>query len=288
MPLVGQPVGMRLVACGMLRENTPVEDYLDEYGLWVKREDLACPAPGPAFSKTRGVYARVASRAEKVIGALDTYHSQAGHAVARACQVLGKKCLNFYPEFKYEPGPRPPQIKAKALGAELRPLPAGRSAILFHAARKAVEAEGGYMMPNALKLNESVDETAREARATTHPSWEDVGSGPRPPWVLIPSSSATIAAGVIKGFGDTTDFIIHLGYSRSHDEVRRYVEDASGVSGIGRRIVLVDEGYAYKDKAVDGPTPPWPCNDYYDLKAFRWWMREGRYAYGEALLWNIG
>ena len=62
----------KLIAQGMLRQNTPVDDYRDEYGLWVKREDLSCLPPGPAFSKTRGVYARVASRKESVIGVLDT------------------------------------------------------------------------------------------------------------------------------------------------------------------------------------------------------------------------
>src|SRR5262245_58591009 len=102
----------------MLRSGTPVEHW-PEYGLYVKREDLACPPPGPPFSKTRGVYAHVKSRREEVIGVLDTYHSQAGHAVARACEILGKQCWNFYPEFKHEPGPREPQYRAFKLGAEL-------------------------------------------------------------------------------------------------------------------------------------------------------------------------
>lgn len=264
----------RVIAGGMLRVGTPIEDYAEEYGLWVKREDKACPPPGPPFSKTRGVYARIASRPERVIGALDTYHSQAGHAVARACQVLGKQCLNFYPEFKHEPGPREPQRRAEALGAELIGLPAGRSAVLFHAARKVTEARGGYMMPNALKLEESVVETAKECP-----------DSPRFETVIVPASSGTIAAGVIRGMGSLPLYVVHLGYSRSHDEVRRYLREASGVEAT---VELIDEGYAYKDQAKPGPTPPWPCNPYYDLKAFRWWLREGRDRFGEALMWNIG
>lgn len=267
----------KIVAKGMLREGTPLEDRRSECGLWVKREDRACLPPGPPFSKTRGVYARVASRPEEVIGALDTYHSQAGHAVARACQVLGKRCLNFYPEFKYEPGLRQPQLRAQALGAELIPLPAGRSAILFHAARKATEARGGYMMPNALKLGESVTETAKEAERTA--------DGGRFFTVVIPASSGTIAAGVIRGLGSLPLYVVHLGYSRSHDEVLRYIREASGVEAT---VELVDEGYAYKDQARPGADPEWPCNPYYDLKAYRWWLREGVGRFGEALFWNIG
>ena len=180
----------RIVAGGMLRENTPIEDYREEYGLWVKREDLSCVKPGPPFSKTRGVYQRVKSREEKIIGVLDTFHSQAGHAVARACQILGKKCINFYPEYKNDPGWRDPQDRAVELGAELVGLPAGRSCILFHAARKYVEGLGGYMMPNALKLEESVEETAKEVDVLER--FYDR--------VIIPASSGTMAAGVIKGF----------------------------------------------------------------------------------------
>jgi len=259
----------------MLREGTPIQDYRTEYGLYVKREDLSCPPPGPPFSKARGVYVWVKKRPENLIGVLDTRHSQAGHAVARACQLLGKQCVNYYPEFKYEPGPREPQLRAKELGAELAPLPAGRSAILYHTARKLTEARNGVMIPNALKLAESVVETSKETTLGER-GFETV---------LIPISSGTIAAGVIRGLGTAPNYIIHLGYSRSHGEIRKYITDAAGIEA---RLTLIDEGYEYKDVAEDGPTPPWPCNPYYDLKAFRWWMKEGRKTYGSALLWNIG
>lgn len=273
-----------IIAEGMLRKNTPLQDYTKEFGLWVKREDLACPKPGPPFSKTRGVYVRVKSRPEKVIGVLDTFHSQAGHAVARACQILNKTCINFYPVYKRERDEegnhelRIPQLRSQELGAELYGLEAGRSCILYHAAKKVIIAKNGYMMPNALKLEESVIETAREVG----PEKFDI--------VLIPASSGTIAAGVVKGFADRgmrPQFIIHLGYSRSHKEVRQYIKEMSGVDEAS--LSLIDEGYSYKDQSVEGPTPPWPCNPWYDLKCFRWWMkvREG-YPNQSVLLWNIG
>lgn len=142
------------------------------------------------------------------------------------------------------------------------------------------------MMPNALKLEESVAETAKEV-PLRHSEWEDIGDGPRPAWVIIPSSSGTIAAGVVRGFGNTTEYVVHLGYSRSHDEVRKYILETSGI--LDAHLTIIDEGYSYKDSARDGPTPSWPCNEYYDLKAFRWWMREGRSQYnGDVLFWNIG
>jgi hypothetical protein len=233
------------------------------------------------------VYAHLLSRPEEVIGVLDTYHSQAGHAVARACGVLGKKCMNFYPEFVGEPGYREPQARALALGATLHGLKAGRSAVIYHQARKLTEAAGGYTMPNALKLPESVSETAREV-----PSGLPFGPFDA---VIIPSSSGTIAAGVIRGFAELLnkasalpEFVVHLGYSRSHKEVLKYLGDAS-CCRTADAATIVDEGYSYKDEARPGPTPEWPCNTFYDLKAFRWYQaNRERFDGRRVLLWNVG
>lgn len=277
MPPLAKTLAIKPISHAMLRNNTPVEDYTASYGLFVKREDLACFPPGPPFSKTRGVFARVQSRKEKTIGVLDTFHSQAGWAVARACQILGKECVNFYPAYKSEPGPHAAQLESQKLGAELFPLPAGRSAILYHRVKKECNGRGWYAMPNALKLEESVEETAKEVPATLKPNY-----------VIIPASSGTIAAGVVKGFwrlDQRPTFIIHLGYSRSVAEVTRYINDQAGCVA---KLIIIDEGYAYKDQSIDGPTPAFPCNVYYDLKAFRWHQMTRARWEGRVLFWNIG
>lgn len=272
----------------MLVDNTPLEDHRATHGLLVKREDLCCPPPGPPFSKTRGVYAHIKGRPEEVIGVLDTYHSQAGHAVAQACALLGKTCVNYYPRYKREPGPHVAQHHSMALGAQLQPLAAGPSWRLYHEARKDLgRIHDSYMMPNALKLPEMVTETAAEVARTleAHPDIpEDIP-------VLIAISSGTIASGVIKGFHDAgrrPRFLLHQGYSRSEDAVMKYISKTWGHSLEDTRITLINEGYEYSHKARSGEDPLWPANPYYDLKAFRWWASEGRAQWGEALLWNIG
>lgn len=275
----------------MLRNDTPVEDHTSLYGLLVKREDLSCPPPGPPFSKMRGVLAHIKTRPESVIGVLDTRHSQAGHAVAYACKALGKGCANFYPDFKAALGEiRGPQQRSRELGAELFPLTAGRSAVLYHRAKKACVAAGAYLMPNALKLEESVNETATEVLRSG-----DIIAQVQT--ILISASSGTIAAGVLRGLSQMDwhgNVIIHMGYSRSKEAVLQYMIDKAGdrlKANPGIRIQLYDEGYAYAQEARRGANPPWPCNVYYDLKAFRWWMLEGWPHYrhnGPALMWNVG
>lgn len=268
---------------------TPVEDYVDRYGLLVKREDMSCLPPGPPFSKTRGVLAHIAKRPERVIGVLDTYHSQAGHAVAEACSLLGKDCVNYWPKRKAKVDDvlAPQQRAAQELGAEIVALQAGRSAILYHQARKDLEQRypGAYMMPNALKLPEMVSETAWEVQLTL----SRIGC---PDIFLVSASSGTIAAGVISGIqktiGKRVTVIIHQGYHRPAISFIDYVNKCSGGPFDRINIELVDEAYSYSDMARPGETPPWPCNPYYDLKAFRWWVARGRRVYRKALFWNIG
>jgi hypothetical protein len=264
----------------MVITDTPVEWYPD-LGLFVKREDLCCPG-GPNFSKTRGVFAHIQDRREKVIGVLDTVHSQGGWAVARACKELHRKCMLYYPVRKGdEKQPlKPQQKKAKDLGATLVKLPAGRSFMLYHRARASLRTNA-YMMPNALKLPESVVETAREVERTKIPS--TIGA------ILVPASSATIAAGVclgLQGRNYRGKIVVHLGYSRPHHAVLGYMKKMTGLKLLN--VEIVDENYTYADVARPGMVAPFASNEYYDLKTFRWWCDVGRQEYTTALLWNIG
>jgi threonine dehydratase len=261
--------------------NTPVT-YHDNLGLYVKHEEQCCPG-GPNFSKTRGVYARIAARPEQTIGVLDTNHSQGGHAVARACQLLGKQCELYYPVRKKDVD-KPIQYQqqaAAALGAKLIAMPAERSFILYNRVLSKFKTEGRYMMPNALKLHESVSETAAEVDRTKLP--DDINA------VLISASSGTIAAGVILGLADAAVItVVHMGYSRPESAVRKYLDKMVN-NGVSKGVTIIDEGYSYADAApMDFDLPDFGCNKYYDLKTYRWWLREGQQRYGKALLWNIG
>src|SRR5262245_43152643 len=178
-----------------------------------------------------------------------------------------KHCINFYPVLKNNPGPHPAQLCAQSLGAELYPLKGGMSAVLWYQARSIIEKLGGYMMPNALKLPESVIETAAEVL-------NSLSSPHLPPFdnVIIPCSSGTIAAGVVLGFESLKNvlhqpphYIFHMGYSRPKDEFIDYISASSGHDFIpttnttNTTYSIIDEGYAYRDRARLGPLPPWPC-----------------------------
>jgi 1-aminocyclopropane-1-carboxylate deaminase/D-cysteine desulfhydrase-like pyridoxal-dependent ACC family enzyme len=278
----------------ILRHGTPVEDHRKELGLWVKREDLSCPPPGPPFSKTRGVLAHMAKLEPGItVGVLDTFHSQAGHAVAHAARVLGMNVINYYPEYKNDPGHREPQNRSAYLGAELVGLQAGRSAVLFHQAKKDLAARTGgkgYMMPNALKLPEMVEETAAEVQTLP-------GEHCAPERVIISISSGTIAAGVLLGWfqggmAGPMEFILHMGYSRSKEAVLKYIAGKMGPEAaevMMPLVTLVDEGYEYKRSVKPYQGLPFPANGHYDMKAMNWWLTSrGSLTQKRTLFWLIG
>lgn len=283
----------------MLR-STPIETFqLNGHDILVKREDLCCPLPGPSFSKMRGVVAHIASRPEGTIGVLDTLHSKAGWGVAWACRELGKHCVNFWPYYKREvlaggvTPLREAQRHSEELGSELVRLKAGRSAVLYHEAKKLLMgyhggSENAYMMPNALKLRESVVENAAEVVRSR-------SALPAKGTVVISISSGTVAAGVIKGlhllgFLTSYEVVLHMGYSRSVAATLSYVREQSGTDCDG--VAVVDEGYDYADKARPGAPCPFPSNEHYDLKAWRWLQsREPRLLAAmkqPIVFWNIG
>jgi hypothetical protein len=136
-------------------------------------------------------------------------------------------------------------------------------------------------MPNALKLPESVVENAAEAQRSL---WSLPPSGT----VLISISSGTVAAGVMKGLTDRGDYelVLHMGYDRSETAVRTYINE---MAGRYLEFRLVNEHYAYADR-YKGVKAPFPCNDYYDAKAWSYLNKPGviEGLKQPIIFWSIG
>lgn len=272
--------------------NTPWEVYHTSKGvpIHVKREDLSCPYPGPSFSKIRGLKAWIDELPAGVpVGVLDTFHSKGGWGISYLCHAAGRQCYDFYPQYKSDTGLREQQCNAQMLGAQLIALPAGRSSILYHSAKKQLAhlTDGvGVMVPNALKVEQSVDETAAEVVDYTPDELLD-GT-----WV-VSISSGTIAAGVLKalaGLNNLTRFVAHMGYSRSLEAATSYIMHKAGLDAMWWRdndFRLIDEGYEYKDK-VDNSRIPFPCNPYYDAKAWKWLESHAAELAQPVVFWSVG
>jgi hypothetical protein len=289
----------------LIVDNTPVETHRcgTEHVL-VKREDLCSPFPGPQFSKIRGLVPHLKNRDEQVIGILDTFHSKAGWAVAYVCAELGKQAVVFYPRYKGDwqleisggiqrGGPdtlRVQQETAKSFGAILVPLQATAGYILEQRAKKQLKEmyPGSYMLPVGLKMLESVEENAKEAVRTVNSGAFDS----QVKTLVISVSSGTVAAGVIKGLKQAeclpARVILHLGYSRPVGGAKGLRANLEHKSGVDLTTVnFVDEKYDYRESAPHGPAIPFPCNPYYDAKAWRY-LEAADVLPKPVMFWNVG
>lgn len=278
----------------MIVNATPWEPHEIEGGvIWVKREDLSCPAPGPGFSKIRGLSAYLESALNRLVppdrfGVLDTIHSKAGWGVSYLCQSLGVPCTVFYPVLKAEGEGyvRPYQKICAQMGAELVPLQATRSAILWYRARSYFRDhyERGELLPNGLKLAMTIEKTAEEVRANTSPVLLTSDAT----WV-VSVSSGTVAAGVARGLqslGFAGQLILHLGYSRSIASVKSYIEQSAPDHVFSMQII--DEGYDYSEAVDLKDHVPFPCNPFYDRKTWKWLLGNRKDLRGPVVFWNIG
>ena len=288
----------------MIINNTPVEWHdCDGPKILVKREDLCSPFPGPQFSKIRGLVPHLRNRSEEVVGILDTFHSKAGWAVAYVCKELGKRAVVYYPRYKgdwklqtsdgnYEGGPEDLRIQqqhARSLGAELVPLQATAGYILAPRSKKDLLARypGAHMLPVGLKMDESVEENAKEAVRT-------IRNLPEIQTLVVSVSSGTVAAGVVKGLASQgalpPTVVFHLGYSRPVNGARGLRANLEKKSGVDMSAVaFIDENYSYRDPARNyNPNMAFPMNPYYDFKAWKYLETFGRSLPQPILFWSIG
>jgi hypothetical protein len=145
----------------------------------------------------------------------------------------------------------------------------------------------GYLMPNALKLPETVTETAVEVITSGN-------YGHLPLWgsLIISVSSGTIAAGVLKGLAelnslDDFEVYLHMGYSRSVVALKDYMESCTGFP-LGDKVHFIDEGYSYAQPAKLAEPVPFPCNPYYDAKAWKWLQKSIHTLAEPVLFYNVG
>jgi len=280
----------------MFYNDTPIETYTlkrgkHEYKIHVKREDLFAQDPAPHVAKLRGLNLWVKKQSEKgvkCIGALDTRGiSKSAWGLACCCQGTDIKPLAFYPQLKVDSGLHINQQKAKDLGAEIIPLSAGRYKILYSRAKKIVEGRGGIMLPEGIKLRETVSEVAKTVGMV--PKELLTGS------IVICSGTGTITAGLIKGLIQNNAeidklYVVSCGMSINKQliEIKKLLvdDDFLPIEKIPEYVQFIPPRYNYYEPCEI--SVPFPCSTFYDKKA---WQFMSDYIYGlkaPLIFWNIG
>lgn len=284
--------------------HTPVESHC---GVFVKREDLAVNDPSaPPFSKMRGVYIHLTKLRDsgiKTVGYAESAISMAGWGLAWTAKQLGLKAVIFAPVYKcdheYLRVLEKHRKQWRRCGAEIVPFPAGRTKIIYYQGRKWLEEnypEKSEMMPIGMSFPETVDATEEEYL------WTLKEYGLKPKNVVLCVGSGTIAAGVARGIAESglrTRLWGILTRDGSVPDKQRYVENKASLPPSGKGIFgrtcaldlrLLSSGYEYTQRSKIAV--PFPCNPYYDAKAWEWLMGEkdnsNMFIDRETVFWNIG
>jgi len=272
--------------------GTPIEEYeIDGVPVWVKREDLSCPLPGPPFSKMRGLYSRMKSLKDsgvKTVGYMETAVSMAGWGISYCASLLKMRAVIYEPTYKdgIKRGLLPLHTrKWTELGAEIRPIKAQILKVNHYMAKKALYEEFGedaYMLELHLLSKEAVEENEAEWKRTDTDRFKSV---------VINVGSGTICSGLVRScFGNKGKRFVAV--TCAVKDVARLTEDIRVKSGVpvnglvGVPLRVVNSGYQYTEACET--KCPFPSHRYYDNKAWDWLGKNIRDLKGPVLFWNIG
>lgn len=276
----------------MILEDTPIEMHeINGRTLYVKREDLCTPSPGPPFSKVRGLWPHMVSLQNKgiqVVGYVESSVSMAGWGIAWIAKELGMKCVIYNPVYKKShPLLKLHRKKWKEFSADIRNIKAGMVRVNYNICRKKFKEEfptDSRMLDLGIPLKETIEETAF--------IWKNTMKALpcRPTHTIINVGSGTILSGIIRGWriGDG-DLIGVLGRMDNIERKwsRIIKKSGVGIGGLlGPTVRLFCSGYEYAERSRI--KCPFPCHPYYDLKAWEWLVYNIEKLDGVILFWNIG
>jgi len=289
----------------MLLQDTPTIEYkVGDRIIFVKREDLAVLKPvglppflfPPPFAKVRGLYKvllRVKDSPIPAVSYMDTSISMASWGISFFCYYLDLKAVVYFP--RYKDGLRHEterHIKfCEGFGAEVRFLEMpNRQQINFYRARKQFMKDypDGVMLPQGLPFDETVTEV--EGQVMLLP--ENVLGGS----LVISVGSGTMIAGVLKGLKKrrvlSQNVYGVLVAPKNILKKKKFVYSKAGVVDVGlfcdklEKVNFIDAGYEYVQR--EECDVPFPCNSYYDRKAWQWLMNNIEKLKEPILFWNIG
>jgi 1-aminocyclopropane-1-carboxylate deaminase/D-cysteine desulfhydrase-like pyridoxal-dependent ACC family enzyme len=269
----------------MIINNTPIEEY---DGIYVKREDLCALPPLPPFAKVRGLekhLQKLKREGVTVVGYTETSISMAGIGICAIARELGMTAVIYNPVYK-ESHEVLEYHKSKWIefGAEIRNVKAGMAKVNYYISRNALAEEFGpkaVLLPLGLPLLETVVEVAKEVKCSNVDRFQTI---------VMCIGSGTMAAGVLRGIREKGYNIKVRGVlcreSCQQNKKREKIVGAAGYLLDDPDFKLIDMGYEYTDRVVTGC--PFPCNPYYDLKAWSWLKQNKNSLEGPILFWNIG
>jgi len=264
-----------------MKAMTPVETYhIQGRRIYVKRDDVFGSHPLPPLGKIRGldgIIKNLYRKGIRTIGYWDTAISQIGQAIAvTAMKYPGLEVILSYPANESSSLPESLKI-AVAYNAKLYPIPELSIQQSLDTIHTYVKKKNGVVLSLGLDCIESIESISLES-TTIRQEWIDSGT------LITSCGSGMTFAGIIKGLSFQPKMAIGMSVAKTKNEI---------VTKLKQHLNLLPDGLTIVESRIPYSCPidfecPFPCNPYYDLKAWKY-LNENISCFPDPVLfWNIG
>ena len=263
-----------------LNHCSPIETYIVQgREVQVKRDDLHNGTLDlPPWAKLEGVKRILQHmKTDKPIVHLTVRGSYTGWALAYFGKEYGHDIKIAYGDSKNYP--RESLEKIEEYGAELVPLKPNMMKVLYNRMKTLAKEKGWQVSPYALDHPEYLK------------YWEEKLTGYDITFdnLVVLAGSGVTSVGMIRGFLDLENYFMKrkvyaIATSSIDTVIRKFKEHKVYFP---TNIIVEDTPYEFYDEMTQVETP-FPCNPYWDKKAW-WWLEQNiDRIEGSILFWNIG
>ena len=267
-----------------LNEETPLELYhIKGREVWVKRDDLMGDGMVlPPWGKLAALFELVKKYVDKSkpLVHLSVDGSWTAWALGAICEELGIEFYAAHPDSKKISQEYLSMIKEMYPKTNLYPIRPNMMQIMYNSLKKDAREKGWQMLPYAFDHDFYKDYLADRIQPYSH--FDNL---------VVSSGSGVTLSGLAKGYyrEELKEFF---------PQVKRKiwttcVSSVSSInktlkkSGIPIPINIRKSEYLFEDR-LDGYEAPFPCNQFWDIKQWKWLEENIDQLEGTILFWNIG
>jgi hypothetical protein len=267
-----------------LNEETPLELYhIKGREVWVKRDDLM--GDGiilPPWGKIAAVYELVKKYVDKSkpLTHLSVDGSWTAWVLAAICEQMNIEFYAAHPDSKKISQEYLGLIKEMYPNANLYPIRPNMMQIMYNSLKKNAHEKGWQMLPYAFDHDFYKDYLAERIQPYSH--FDNL---------VVSSGSGVTLSGLAKGYyrEELKEFFPQV-------KKKIWTTCVSSVSSINKTLKksgipiplnIRKSEYLFEDR-LDGYEAPFPCNQFWDIKQWKWLEENIDQMEGTILFWNIG
>jgi len=272
-----------------LRTDTPLEVYeVKGRKVWVKRDDLMGDnITLPPWGKIEAIYNLVDKYVDRKrpLTHLVVNGSWSGWALAAICEKLDIEFYYSYPDNSIISQELIEKVRQLYPKTKFNPIQNNIQDIMYSQLKISTKETGWQLLPYAFNhqfyieyLQKRMRDVLKEKNDFKH--------------LVVSSGEGVTSAGLIKEFvGDRNDFWVkperHAWSTcvSSYRTVKRTYEQYGAYDPMNVHIRKSE--HMFNDRLENYPTP-FPCNQFWDIKQWKWLEDNIETLDGDILFWNIG